>query len=165
MTGTYNFDRRPPCWPVGTPCPNSCAHDLHRRMVTNHAELTGPWAGWRLAGRDLIAPSGELIPERRLRGSLWHANAGDIRDSVRRRNANRKAVQQSMGKVVVVDLGEWRDRHFGRGVIRRGYAPTPPAYNASSQDRGRHGTQISASRLIRPMVADCAWRLHRTTSA
>ncbi|KQR07524.1 hypothetical protein [Xanthomonas arboricola] len=64
--------------------------------------------GW-LAGRDL-----ELIPERRLRGLLWHANAGDIRNSVRRRNANRKAVQQSMVKVVVVDLGEWRDRHFGR---------------------------------------------------
>ncbi|MBE0315027.1 NAD(P)H-dependent oxidoreductase [Xanthomonas citri pv. punicae] len=55
----------------------------------------GPWAGWRLAGRDLVAPTGERIPERRLRGLLWHANASDIRDSVRRRNAKRKAVQQS----------------------------------------------------------------------
>lgn len=37
-----------------------------------------------------------------------------IRDSVRRRNAKRKAVQQSMIKAVVVDLADWRERHFGR---------------------------------------------------
>lgn len=43
MTDTYNLDRRPPCWPVGEQCPNSCAADLHRRVVTNHLELTGPW--------------------------------------------------------------------------------------------------------------------------
>ncbi|MEF9418102.1 MULTISPECIES: hypothetical protein [Xanthomonas] len=114
MTDTYNLDSRPPCWPIGEQCPNSCVADLHRRVVTNHVELTGPWAGWRLAGRYLVAPTGERIPERRLRGLLWHANASDIRDSVRRRNAKRKAVQQSMVKVVVVDLGEWRNRHFGR---------------------------------------------------
>ncbi|WP_425611930.1 DUF3693 domain-containing protein [Xanthomonas campestris] len=42
MSDTYNLDRRPPCWPAGAPCPNSCAHDLHRRVVTNHVELTGP---------------------------------------------------------------------------------------------------------------------------
>ncbi|WP_435015154.1 hypothetical protein [Xanthomonas arboricola] len=116
MTDTYNLDRRPPCWPVGTQCPNSCAEDLHRRVVRNHVELTGPWAGWRLAGRDLVAPTGERIPERRLRGLLWHANASDIRDSARNLNAKRKAVQQSMVKVVVVDLGEWRERHFGRSA-------------------------------------------------
>lgn len=61
MNDTYSLDRRPPCWPMGAPCPNSCAQDLHRRVVTNHVELTGPWAGWRLAGRDLVAPSGERI--------------------------------------------------------------------------------------------------------
>lgn len=114
MSDTYNLDRRPPCWPTGAPCPNSCAHDLHRRVVTNHVELTGPWAGWRLAGRDLVAPGGERIPERRLRGLLWRADASDLRDATRARNAKRKAVQQSMVKVVVVDLGDWRERHFGR---------------------------------------------------
>ncbi|AOY65995.1 hypothetical protein XEUV354_17370 [Xanthomonas euvesicatoria] len=43
---------------------------------------------------------------------LWHANATDIRASVRRRNAKRKAVQQSLVKVVVMDLGEQREQHF-----------------------------------------------------
>ena len=32
------------------------------------------------------------------------------------RNAARKARQQSLVKVVVVDLGEWRERHFGTSV-------------------------------------------------
>nr|WP_244668044.1 hypothetical protein [Xanthomonas phaseoli] len=67
-----------------------------------------------MAGRDLVAPTGERIPARRLRGLLWHANATDIRASVRRRNAKRKAVQQSLVKVVVMDLGEQRERHFGK---------------------------------------------------
>ncbi|WP_230938693.1 DUF3653 domain-containing protein [Xanthomonas translucens] len=76
-------------------------------------ELHGPWAGWRLAGRDLVAPSGERIAERRLRGLLWRADATDLRDAARNRNHARKARQQSMVKVVVVDLASWRERHFG----------------------------------------------------
>ena len=59
-----------------------------------------------------MAPTGERIPERRLRGLLWRADAFDLRDATRKRNAARKARQQSMVKVVVVDLGEWRERHF-----------------------------------------------------
>lgn len=70
MSDTYNLDSRPPCWEPGTQCPNSCASDYYRRVIDNHVTLTGPWAGWRLAGRDLVAPSGERIPERRLRGTL-----------------------------------------------------------------------------------------------
>ncbi|WP_372165789.1 DUF3693 domain-containing protein [Xanthomonas euvesicatoria] len=82
------------------------------------------------ADRDLVAPSGERIPERRLRGLLWHANATDIRASVRRRNAKRKAVQQSLVKVVVMDLGEQREQHFGKiagqdvGALRYRFIPT-----------------------------------------
>lgn len=114
MTDTYNIDRRPPCWEAGKACPNACAHDVHRRVIDNHVELSGDWAGWRLAGRDLVAPTGERIPERRLRGLLWRSDACDLRDAARARNAARKVRQQSMVKVVVVDLGDWRERHFGR---------------------------------------------------
>lgn len=116
MSDSYNIDRRPPCWPAGKPCPNPCAHDQYRRVIDNHVALTGPWAGWRLAGRDLVAPTGERIPERRLRGLLWRADASDLRDAARTRNAARKARQQSMVKVVVVNLDSWRDRHFGRSA-------------------------------------------------
>ncbi len=49
MTDTYNIDRRPPFWDVGKPCPNACAQDVYRRVVDNHVELPGAWAGWRLA--------------------------------------------------------------------------------------------------------------------
>ncbi|QHQ28259.1 putative phage-related protein [Xanthomonas albilineans] len=114
MSDTYDIDRRPPCWEVGKPCPNHCAQAHARHIIDNHVELHGPWAGWRLAGRDLVAPTGERIPERRLRGLLWRADAIDLRDSARARNKARKARQQAMVKVVVVDLATWRDRHFGR---------------------------------------------------
>ncbi|PPU91426.1 hypothetical protein XalbCFBP2523_14775 [Xanthomonas albilineans] len=114
MSDTYDIDRRPPCWEPGQPCPNHCAQAHARHVLDNHVELHGPWAGWRLAGRDLVAPSGERIPERRLRGLLWRADAIDLRDSARARNKARKARQQAMVKVVVVDLATWRDRHFGR---------------------------------------------------
>lgn len=92
MSDTYNLDSRPPCWEPGTQCPNSCASDYYRRVIDNHVALTGPWAGWRLAGRDLVAPSGERIPERRLRCLLWHVNAADLRDAPRKTNAARKRV-------------------------------------------------------------------------
>jgi len=49
--------------------------DSYNHVIDNHVDLHGPWAGWRLAGRDLVAPSGERIPERRLRG-LFGSMAG-----------------------------------------------------------------------------------------
>ncbi|WP_312368770.1 DUF3653 domain-containing protein [Stenotrophomonas sp.] len=70
MNDTYDLDNRPPCWKPGTQCPNNCARDHYKRIVDNHVSLTGPWAGWRLAERDLVSPTGERISERRLRGLL-----------------------------------------------------------------------------------------------
>ncbi|WP_156455703.1 MULTISPECIES: hypothetical protein [Stenotrophomonas] len=55
MSDSYNIDRRPPCWPTGEQCPNACASAHHRRIIENHVELHVPWAGWRLAGRNLAA--------------------------------------------------------------------------------------------------------------
>lgn len=107
---SYDLDRRPPCWQAGTPCPNDCAQAHADRILRNHVELSGPWAGWRLAGRDLVAPSGERFPEQRLRGLLWRQDAEDIRDSARKRRAARR---RQPVKVVVVDLADWHARNVG----------------------------------------------------
>lgn len=123
MSDTYNLDSRPRCWEPGTQCPDSCASDHYRRVVNNHVALTGPWAGWRLAGRDLVAPSGERIPER--------SNAADLRDATRKRNAARKARQQSMVKVVVVDRANGENATSERGLcnaVNAGATPLHPLF-------------------------------------
>lgn len=43
----------------------------YRRIVENHTPLYGPWEGWRMAGRDLIAPDRQRISPERLRGLLF----------------------------------------------------------------------------------------------
>jgi hypothetical protein len=43
----------------------------HERVVHNRTPLFGPWAGWRMAGRDLVSPDGDRITARRLIGILW----------------------------------------------------------------------------------------------
>lgn len=106
-------DHRPPCWPAGEPCPNHCARAHAAHVLQNHVPLYGPWRGWRLAGRDLVAPSGERIPERRLRGLLWRQDAEDLRDSARKRRASREAQRRQLVKVTVVELADWQARHLG----------------------------------------------------
>lgn len=63
--------KRPPCWPEGKPCPNSCAQALYDRKVYNRHHLPSPWDGWRFAGRVLVSPEGDRIAPERLRGILW----------------------------------------------------------------------------------------------
>lgn len=95
---------RPPCWPEGRPCPNACAEQLYQRVVYNHTPLYGPWAGYRFAGADLVAPDGQRINERRMQGILW-------RDSMELRRAgfaSRKRAQRHPVKVVVIDLQDYR---------------------------------------------------------
>jgi len=55
------------CWHCQAEHPE--AH--HARIVQNHTPLYGPWAGWRMAGRDLVSPDGDRINPRRLAGLLW----------------------------------------------------------------------------------------------
>ncbi|WP_408953725.1 DUF3653 domain-containing protein [Lysobacter sp. Hz 25] len=98
---------RPPCWPDNSPCPNDCAAALLHREAYNHLDLTGPWAGWRLRGRDLITPDGERFSPERLRGLAWRQDFEQRRDAASSRNAARKSTRQLV-KVVVVDLGEYR---------------------------------------------------------
>lgn len=75
----WDADRRPPCWPVGQSCPNPCAMAHYSHVVHNHVDLAGPWAGWRLAGRDLVGPGrgrdAVRISVDRLRGLLWREAA------------------------------------------------------------------------------------------
>jgi len=95
---------RPPCWPEGQLCPNNCASQLYQRTVHNQHELTGPWAGWRMAGRDLIAPDGQRINPERLRGLMFRQDLEERRDRARARS---KAKPQLV-RVVVVDLAAYR---------------------------------------------------------
>lgn len=68
-----DHDRRP-CHVLGKN-PPPCAQAHYRRVIDNHAELHGPWSGWRLAGRDLISPDGDRINPTRLRGLLFRVDA------------------------------------------------------------------------------------------
>lgn len=49
-----------------TPAPCGC----FALRVWQHADLEGPWAGWRLRGRYLVAPGGERLNAQRLVGML-----------------------------------------------------------------------------------------------
>ncbi|MEN4903347.1 DUF3653 domain-containing protein [Luteimonas sp. TWI1437] len=85
------------------------------RVVHNRTELHGPWAGWRMAGRELVSPEGQRFTTERLRGLAFRLEAEQRLERARLRNASRKARQQVV-KVVVVDLRDWRERHFGRSA-------------------------------------------------
>ena len=86
---------RPPCWPAGQPCPNTCAGAQHERIVHNRHELHGPWTGWRFAGRDLVSPDGDRINAERLRGMLFF-------ESLRRRYAkSRPAAAARVVRIVL----------------------------------------------------------------
>ena len=83
------------------------------RVVHKHVELHGPWSGWRLAGRDLVAPDGQRLSSERLRGLMLRASLEARRDAARARREQR--VSRWPVKVVV-DLGDWHARHFGRAA-------------------------------------------------
>ena len=50
------------------------------RVVLKKTALHGPWAGWRMAGRFLVAPDKDRITPERLRGIIWReANSATLR--------------------------------------------------------------------------------------
>ena len=57
----------PTCWHCKAESP--ATH--YARIVENRTALYGPWEGWRMAGRFLVAPDGQRITPERLRGMLW----------------------------------------------------------------------------------------------
>lgn len=104
---------RPPCWPKDTECPNACAAALHSRVTQNHVELHGPWLGWRLAGRDLVGPSGIRVSPERMKGLMWRHESELRRDNARARNAQRKAGQQAVVTVLRINQADWHRERFG----------------------------------------------------
>lgn len=106
---------RPPCWPENGPCPNGCAAALHSREVYNHVDLTGPWAGWRLRGRDLVSPSGTRLSPERAEGLAWRQANEDRRDAARRRNATKSKPKPQRVKVVFVELALYLENGLAAG--------------------------------------------------
>lgn len=110
---------RPPCWPEGEPCPNTCARALYSRVVDNHHALHGSWSGWRFAGRDLVAPDGQRINPERLRGLLMR-DAAELRlagfRSRREAEANkRRHGGDNLVTVHVVQLDQYRPGGLAAG--------------------------------------------------
>lgn len=68
--------------------PNACAAAHYRRITDNHVNLHGAWEGWRLAGRDLVAPDRQRISPERLKGLLFRqASEERIAKARARRNS------------------------------------------------------------------------------
>ena len=81
---------------------------------------TGPFAGWSVRGNYLVSPDGDHMTPERIAGLAWRDQMElRVAGFASRRKAEagqRKADQRQMVKVVVVDLGDFRDRHFGRSA-------------------------------------------------
>lgn len=82
--------------------------------------LTGPFAGWSVRGNYLVSPDGDRMTPERIAGLAWRDQMElRVAGFASRRKAEagiQKAGQRQMVKVVVVDLGDFRDRHFGRSA-------------------------------------------------
>ena len=87
-------------------------------MTTGRGNPT--FAGWRFTegGRYLESPEGDYLTAERLKGLAWR-DAMELRRagyaSRRKAEVGRRSAQYAVKvKVVIVDLDDWRDRHFGR---------------------------------------------------
>lgn len=79
-------------------------------LVHHQVDLSGPWEGWRVRGRDLVAPHGQRIPVRRLEGLLWREEM-ELRKAgfASRKKAENAQRKSQLVKVVVVQLGDYLD--------------------------------------------------------
>jgi hypothetical protein len=89
----------------------------YERVVYNQTPLYGPWAGWRMAGRYLVAPGGQQISLPRMKGLLWRDDLELRRAGFQSRKKAEKGVRPGAKvKVIVVDLADWQAQHFGRAA-------------------------------------------------
>lgn len=77
-------------------------------VLYQRVDLTGPWQGWRVRGRDLVAPDGQRVSTQRLEGLLWR-DAMELRLAgyTSRKKAEGERRKAQPVKVVVVQLGEY----------------------------------------------------------
>lgn len=104
---------RPPCWPNGQTCPNECAAAYYQRIIYNHTSLSGPWAGWKLTGRDLVSPRGVRVSPQRMEGLIWRQEAEQRLQATRARNEAKKAGLRGMVTVLRMPLSDWHLERFG----------------------------------------------------
>lgn len=77
------------------------------------------WKGYRWSdtGRFLITPEGDRITPERLRGLLWRDHMELKLSGLQSRNqVEKNKVRNQKVKVLVVNLGDFRDKHFGRAA-------------------------------------------------
>lgn len=98
-----------------TPSQREMLDAQYALQVHNHTALYGRWRGWRMAGRDLVAPDGTRFSPERLRGLAWRQESELRLSNAAARNAKQKAVRRGATvKVVIVDLATWQAQHLGR---------------------------------------------------
>lgn len=87
------------------------------RVVHNKTPLYGPWSGWHMAGRELVAPDNTRFTPERLRGLAWRDEM-ELRRAgfASRRRAEKATKHGAKVKVVIVDLADWQAQHFGRSA-------------------------------------------------
>jgi Phage protein. len=104
-------DFRPPCWPAKTPCPNQCAAQVRDLITRNHVRLHGPWAGWRLVGRELVSPDGVRMSAERARGLAWRVEQEERLARIRARSSARS--HRGTVTVVRIPVRDWHAERFG----------------------------------------------------
>lgn len=69
----------PPCFRPGQ-SQNKCYQAHFDRVVENKTPLHGEWTGWRMAGRDLVAPNGVRFRPGRLLAIAWAEKQAALKD-------------------------------------------------------------------------------------
>lgn len=97
------------------PSPDQAITWYYNLVVKNQTPLYGPWSGWRLAGRDLVAHDGTRFSTERLRGLAWHQEMSTRLNTAKaRKMAEKRSSRRQTVKVVIVELADWLERRtFG----------------------------------------------------
>lgn len=77
------------------------------------------WKGyrWTDTGKYLITPEGDRITPQRLKGLIWR-DSQELRLAgfASRKSAEENRKKNQLVKVVVINLGDFREKHFGRAA-------------------------------------------------